>query len=56
MNTITQINIENRQSYFFYDMKSINDFDLSLLIIDEVSFKNDELVIYDINYINSLNT
>ena len=44
MKTIRQINIKDRQSYFFNNMKNINDFDPSLLNIDEVSFKSDELV------------
>ena len=51
MKTIRQINIENRQGYFFNDMTNINDFDPNLLNIDEVSFKSDELIIYDIKYI-----
>ena len=55
MKNIRQINIENRQGYFFNDMTNINNLDLSLLNIDEVSFKNDELVMYDINYIKNLN-
>ena len=40
-------------------MKNINKFDASLLNIDEISFKSDELIMYDIKYIqnvNSLNT
>ena len=59
MKTIRQINIENREGYFFNDMTNISDFDPSLLNIDEVSFEYDELVMYDIKYIknvNSLNT
>ena len=36
MKTIRQINIKDRQSYFFNNMKNINDFD--------PSFKSDELV------------
>ena len=55
MKTIRQINIKNRQGYFFNDMANINYFDLNLLNIDEVLFKNDELVMYDIKYIKNLN-
>ena len=55
MKTIRQINIKNRQYYFFNDMTNISDFDPNLLIIDEVSFRNDELVMHDIKYIKSLN-
>ena len=42
MKTIRQINIENRQDYFFNDMTNINDFDPSLLNIDEISFKSND--------------
>ena len=45
MKTIKQVNIENRQNYF----------DPSLLIIDQVSFKSDKLIMYDIKYIKNLN-
>ena len=45
MKTIRQINIENRQGCFFKEVTNINDFNQSLLNIDEVSFKNDELII-----------
>ena len=54
MKTIRQINIESRQGYFFNDMTNINDFDPSLLNIDEISFKSDELTMYDIKYIKNL--
>ena len=37
-------------------MTNINDFDPSLLNTDEVSFKNDELVMYDIECIKNLNS
>ena len=56
MKTIRQINIENRQGYFFNDMANINDFDLGLLNIDELSFKSDELIKYDLKYIKNLNS
>ena len=53
MKTIRQI---DRQGYFFNDMANINDFDPSVLNIDEKSFKSDELIIYDIKYIKNLNS
>ena len=56
MKTIGQINIESRQVYFFNDMTNVNDFDPSLLNIDEIFFKSDELIIYDIKYIKNLNS
>ena len=56
MKTIRQINIENRQGYFFNDMKNINDFDPSLLNVDVISFKSDELIMYDIKHIKNLNS
>ena len=56
MKTIRQINIENRQGYFFNDMTNINDFDPSLLNIDKISFKSDELIMYGIKYIKNLNS
>ena len=37
MKTIRQINIKNKQGYFFNDMTNINDLDPSLLSIDEVA-------------------
>ena len=51
MKTIGQINIENRQGYFFNYMTNITDFDPNLLNNDEVSFNYDELAMYDIKYI-----
>ena len=53
--TTRQLNIEDRSGYFFSDMNNILDFDPSLLNIDEVSFKNDKLIMYDIKYITNLN-
>ena len=53
---IRQIDIENRQGYLFNDKTNINDFDPSLLNIDEASFKNDELAMYDIKNIKNLNS
>ena len=45
MKTIKEVNIKNRQNYFFNDMINISDFDPSLLNIDQVSFEN------EINYL-----
>ena len=56
MKTIRQRNIENRQDHLFNDMTNISDFDPRLLNIDEVSFKSDELITYDIKYIKNLNS
>ena len=56
MKTIRQMNIEKRQGSFFNDMTNINNFDPSLLNIDEISFKSDELIMYDIKYIKNLNS
>ena len=51
MITIKQINIENRQYYFFNDMINIKSFDPNLLSIDNISFKSTDVVIYNIEYI-----
>ena len=56
MKTIRKINIKNRQGYFFNAMTNISDLDASLINIDEVSFKNNELIMYDIKYIKNLNS
>ena len=37
-------------------MTNINDIDLSLLNIDKISFKNDELIMYGIKHIKELNS
>ena len=55
MKIIRQINIENRQGCFFSDMTNINDFDPSLLNIDEILFEGNKLIMHDIKYINNLN-
>ena len=55
MRTTKQVNIKNRQNYFFNDMTIIGDFDLSLLNIDQIAFKNNDSIIYDIKYIKNLN-
>ena len=56
MKTIRPMNIENRQSYFFNEMTNINDFDPSLLKIDEVLFESNKLIMYNIKYIKNLNS
>ena len=35
-------------------MTNINDFDPSLLSIDEVAFRDDRLIMYDVNYAKNL--
>ena len=55
MKTIRQINIENRQNYLFNDMTNINDFNPSLLNIDEVLYESNELMMYVIIFIKNLN-
>ena len=55
MKTIRQINIENRQNYFFNDMTNVNDFNPSLLNIDEVLFESNNVIAYDIKFIKNLN-
>ena len=56
MKTIKQINIGNRQSYSFNGMTNINDFDPSVLNIDELLFQSNKLIMYDIKYIKCLNS
>ena len=48
MGTIKQVNIKNHQNYFFNDMSNIGDFNLSLLSIDRIAFKSNDIIIYDI--------
>ena len=55
MKTTRQLNIEDRSGYFFNDMTNILEFDQSLLDIDEVSFRNDKLIVHDVKYIKNLN-
>ena len=55
MKTAKQVNIKNRQSYFFNDMTNIKDFDSSLLNIDQLLFENNKLMAYNIEYIKNLN-
>ena len=40
MKTTRQLNIKDGVGYFFSDMINIDEFDPSLLNIDEVSFRN----------------
>ena len=56
MKTIRQVNIRNRQDYFFNDMTNIKNFDPSLLNIDQVSFENNDSVIYEIEYFKNLDS
>ena len=39
----------------FNDMTNIGDFDVSLLSIDQITFKSNDTTIYDIKYIKNLN-
>ena len=55
MKTTRQLNIEDRSGYFFSEMINILDFDPSLLNIDEVSFRNDKLIMHDVKSIKNLN-
>ena len=55
MKTIRQINIKNRQGCFFSNMTNIRDFDPSLLDIDLITFKSNDLIIYDVKYIKDFN-
>ena len=56
MRTIRQVNIKIRQNYFFNDMTNIGDFDLSLLNIDQIAFRSNDSIIYEIKYIKNLNS
>ena len=51
MITFKKINIENCPHYILNDMINIKYFDPNLLIIDKISFKNSDTVIYSIKYI-----
>ena len=48
MRTIKQVNIENRQNYFFNEITNISDFDPGVLNIDQTSFESKELIFYGI--------
>ena len=56
MKKIRQTNIKNRQNYFFNNMTNIRDLDLSLLNIEQIAFKSNDSIIYEINYIKNLNS
>ena len=47
MITFKEINIENRAYYILNDKVNIEDFDLNLLSIDKISFKDVDGVIYN---------
>ena len=51
MKIFRQVNIKNRQNYFFNSMINIKNFDPNLLSIDQISFRNTDFVIYHIEYI-----
>ena len=51
MITIKQINKENRPYYIFNDTINIKHFDPKLFSMDKMSFKNIDVVIYNIKYI-----
>ena len=36
-------------------MTNVSDFDLSLLNIDQIAFKSNDSIVYDIKYIKNLN-
>ena len=54
MITLRQVNIKNRQN--FNSMINIKNFDLSLLRIDQISFKSTDGVIYHIEYFKNLDS
>ena len=51
MKTLRQVDIKNRQNYFFSSMTNIKNFDPNLFSVDQISFKSADSVIYDIEYI-----
>ena len=55
MKTFRQVNIKNRQNDFFNDMTKVKNFGPSLNIV-QVSFENNDSVIYDIKYIKNLDS
>ena len=58
MKTKIQLNLKNRWDYFFSDMTNIKDFDLSLLSVGQIDFKDDDddFIIYDVKCIKDLNS
>ena len=49
MNSVKEIDIENRRYYFFDDMINIKNLDLNKIKLDEKSYKN--ILIYHIRYV-----
>ena len=56
MKSIRQVNTKNRQNYFFNDMINIKNFDPSLLNKNQVSFEDNDSVIYEIQYFKNLDS
>ena len=56
MKNLREVNIKNRQNYFFNSMTNIKSFDLSFLSVDKISFKSTDSVIYDIKYFKNLDS
>ena len=57
MKILRQVNIKNRQHYFFNTITNIKKFDPSFLSIDQISFKKStDCVIYYIEYFKSLDS
>ena len=56
MKNLRQVNIKNRQNYFFNSMTNIKNFEPSLLIIDKISLKSTDSVIYNIKYFKNLDS
>ena len=54
MKTLPQVNIKNRQNYFFNGMTNIKNFDAILLGINQIAFTSTDSVIYDIEYFKNL--
>ena len=44
MKNFRQVNIKNRQNYFFNSMTNIENFDPNLLSIDKISFESTDSV------------
>ena len=47
MKTLRQVNIKNRQKYFFSSMTNVKNFDANLFGINQISFTSTDSVIYD---------
>ena len=50
MKTSIQLNIEDRSRYLFSSMTDVNNFDPDLLDVQEIAFRDDRLIMYDISY------